>query len=107
MNSESRWTREVAEHFLEAFVNENTAAARAVSTRRFQQDITGITTTGGPLSWSITSQVVDERTGQASVKGIMVGKSADPGRNKRSFTLLLEKEDGRWKVSSFTLGAFQ
>jgi hypothetical protein len=104
---DTKWAREVAEHFLEAFVNENTSAAKAVSTREHSKEITRITTTGGPLSWTISSHHVDERSGQASFKGIMKGSSAHPGIDKRSFTLLMEKEEGRWKVSSFTLGAFQ
>ena len=105
--TESKWPQEVAEHFLEAFVNENTLAAKAVSTREFQKAITGITTTGGPLTWSIISCEVNGRSGQASVKGFMVGRRADPGWRTRSFTLLMEKEEGRWRVSSFTFGAFQ
>src|SRR5262245_49105400 len=104
---ESRWAREVADHFLEAFVNENTTAAKAVSTKEYQKEITGISTTGGPLNWTITSHEVNERSGQGSCKGIMVGQSAEPRRNRRSFSLLMEKEDGRWKVLSFTLGAYQ
>jgi hypothetical protein len=106
-SAESKWAREVAEHFLEAFVNENTTAARTVSTREFQKEIKQLTTSGGPLSWSITSHEFNERSGQGSFKGIIVGRSANPDTNKRSFTLLMEKEEGRWKVSSFTLGAYR
>jgi hypothetical protein len=105
--SQSPWIKEVAEHFLNAFVNENTIAARAVSTRAYQKEITAIRTTGGPLRWTITSCEVNERDGHASVKGFMVGPNAEPGAERRTFTLMMETEEGRWKVSSFSWGAFE
>ena len=101
---EAKWVKEVVQHFLEAFAAENVTAMKAASTKSFAKEITGPNIQGGPVQFTITSHEVSANLEQASVKGVVEFRGHD---KKRSFTILMEKEEGRWKLSSFTEGAFQ
>jgi len=99
--SDVKWAREVAGHFLDAFAGKDLDSVKAVSTRRYQNELTTISISGGPLGWSIQSHETSPNGDQLIFKGILDFKGA---LEKRSFTLMMEKENDRWLVSSFSQG---
>jgi hypothetical protein len=102
-DEEEKAARAVAEHYLEAFVSFNPGAMRAVSTPEHQKLLRDPGGAPPPppkekrLSWAVTSAEVLPGAGQAKFKGTL----SAPGEPSHSFGLLLEKQDGKWKVASF------
>lgn len=102
--AEAKWAKEVAQHFLDAFAAGNAGAMKTASTKAYAAEITNLSIEGGPVKFTITSQEMSPNLEQASVKGVVDFKGVG---KRRAFTILMEKEEGRWKVSSFSQGAFQ
>jgi hypothetical protein len=102
--AEAKWSREVAEHFLNAYAAEQGEAVRALCTKSYAKQIAGPNISGGPVVFTITRHELSPNLEQASVKG--VASFAGAGK-RRSFSMLMEKEEGRWKVSSLIEGGFE
>jgi hypothetical protein len=99
--AEAKWAREIAQHFLDASAEQNAEAMRTASTKAFAKEINNPTIEGRPVVFAITSQEVSPNGEQISFKGVLESKS---NGKKRSFTLLMEKEDVRWEVASYSQG---
>ena len=104
--SELRWAKQVAGHFLDSFAGENLAEVRAVSTKEYQERIQTINITGGPLKWTINKKEIGPNLQSASFQGLLEFTGAVQFENRRSFTIMVEKENNRWKVASFSQGPY-
>lgn len=95
---EVKWAKEIAEQFLTALADQNEPAMATFTARGFAPFNPRI---DGPVRFDIESETLSPTRDEIAFKGTA---TLTARAQYRPFTLMMKREDGRWKVSSFVQG---